>query len=77
MASAAREDDLYAAANYQRYCKHNHIRNIRMASAINIIIIITIKISDESTSWKNRTFTKLQSNPTSTCGTEKKKTEAN
>ena len=35
-----------------------------------IIIIIIIKISDASPSWKNKTFTKLQSNPTSTCATE-------
>ena len=37
-----------------------------------IIIIIIIKISDSSPSGKNRTFTKLQSNPTSTRATEKK-----
>ena len=38
-----------------------------------VIIIIIIKISDASPSGKNRTFTKLQNNPTSTCATEKKK----
>ena len=41
------------------------------------IIIIIIKISDASLSGKNRIFTKLQSNPTSTCATEKKKTDVN
>ena len=37
------------------------------------IIIIIIKISDASPSGKNRTFTKLQSNPTSTRATGKKR----
>ena len=37
-----------------------------------IVIIIIIKISDSSPSGKNRTFPKLQSNPTSTRATEKK-----
>ena len=41
------------------------------------VVIIIIKTSDASPSGKNRTFTKLQSNPTSTCATEKKKTDAN
>ena len=36
------------------------------------IISIIIKISDASPSGTNKTFTKLQSNPTSTCATEKK-----
>ena len=40
------------------------------------LIIIIIKISDASPSGKNITFTKLQSNPTSTCATEKKKADA-
>ena len=48
------------------------ISNLDKQSDIHEVIIIIIKISDASPSGKNRTFTKLQSSPTSTSATEKK-----
>ena len=52
-------------------------RSFAYQNLIILLIIIIIKISEASPSEKNRTFTKLQSNPTSTCATENKKTDAN
>ena len=50
----------------------NKAPNVNSEDTKAAVIIIIIKISNASPSGKNRTFTKLQSNPTSTCATEKR-----